>query len=140
MQVLKAVRAADTTFNRKEYQKAALKYKKAISMDHRQPIAWFRLALCYHKLGNIAEAVRNYEHAFELEKAFEIALNKGMAYLLLKDVDNAIRSFTQAIAADQGSETSRNKGQAFFQMGRAHLVKEEPRKASNYFERSEKCE
>ncbi|MFW9930730.1 MAG: tetratricopeptide repeat protein [Candidatus Thorarchaeota archaeon] len=139
VQIVKAIKSADTAFKSKDYQKAILRYKKAASMDSKQPLIWFRMGLSYYFLNNYFEAIKAYETAYSLEKHYEIAINKGLAYLAVKDFDKAEKSFNQALQQEKGPNDSKIKGEIYLQLGRTLLAKKDLKKALKMLERSEKC-
>ncbi|OLS16485.1 MAG: Beta-barrel assembly-enhancing protease [Candidatus Heimdallarchaeota archaeon LC_3] len=139
-QIIKAIKSADSAFKSKDYQKAIVRYKKSASMDPKQPLIWFRLGISYYYSGNLLEAIRSYERAFEIEKHYEIAINLGLSFLGLKKYDDAEKSFNQAIHLDKSPKNSRIKAEIYFQIGRTLHAKGDLKKSLKMLDKSESCE
>jgi tetratricopeptide (TPR) repeat protein len=66
MKALKNVEVGDYYFKRKNYRAALDRYKEALYYKENDAVATFRLAVCQEKLGDPAEARKNYEQYLKI--------------------------------------------------------------------------
>lgn len=66
MKAMKDVEVGDYYFKRKNYKAALDRYKEALYYKDNDAIATFRLAVCQEKLGDKAEARKNYEQYLKI--------------------------------------------------------------------------
>ena len=66
MKAIKDVEVGDYYFKRKNYKAALDRYKEALYYKENDAIATFRLAVCQEKLGDKAEAKKNFEQYLKI--------------------------------------------------------------------------
>ena len=66
MKAMKNVEVGDYYFKRKNYRAALDRYKEALYYKENDAVATFRLAVCQEKLGDAAEARKNYEQYLKI--------------------------------------------------------------------------
>jgi len=76
-------------------------FSKAISLDHRYPVALAARGRANLKLGNHTEAIKDYTQAIEFEPGnWEFLTGRGAAYFQMGGYDSAIKDYSDAIAAN----------------------------------------
>ena len=66
-----------------------------------KPGNWMRRGTCYHALGNLEQAIRDYDHALELNPDYAKALAyRGVAYNTLERYSDALDDLTLSIELD----------------------------------------
>ena len=81
------------------YPEAAAAYKQALSLDTKNPIAWYDLGVAYSAMELFPEAIDAYSKAIELDSGMAQAFNNRAAiYARLKQFDKAIADCDQAVA------------------------------------------
>jgi len=85
-------------YARGEYEKAILKYRKAVKKDKKFAFCWDNLGICYRKIGNYQEAINCYKKSLALDPKGEVPLmNLPVAYGYLEQYDNAIDAYQKMI-------------------------------------------
>jgi len=80
---------------------ASKDFSKAISLDHRYPLALAARGRANLKLGNQADAIRDYTQAIGYEPGnWEYLAGRGAAFFQSGDYDRAINDYSDAIAAN----------------------------------------
>ena len=88
-------RATSDAKARKEYQKAASDFEKAVKLDSTFFEAYNNLGYCYRKLGDFPAALGAYDNAISLNKDFAQAREyRGQTYLAMGKLDLARNELT----------------------------------------------
>jgi len=66
MKALKDIEVGDYYFKRKNYKAALDRYKEALYYKDNDAVATYRLAVCQEKLGDKAEARKNFEQYLKI--------------------------------------------------------------------------
>lgn len=75
-------------------------FLEAAEEEPQEPDVWFRVALCYEKMGDRARAAEHYKKAIELKPDFAAALNNlGAIYISEKKFEEAVRVLAEAVKA-----------------------------------------
>jgi tetratricopeptide (TPR) repeat protein len=97
---------------------------KAVTLDTKSALAYRNRGLAYHDLGQLNQAIEDYNVAIRLEPtAFESYFERGNAFLDLGQNQKAIADYDQALALDAGRATAwLNRGQAYRRLGKLALA------------------
>jgi len=91
-------RTGASYYNRGEYEKAIVAYKRAIELNPDSTEAYYHLGMSYSSLGKYKEAVEAYTRAIRIKSDYAAAYyNLGHAYSNLNRHDKAIKAFRQSI-------------------------------------------
>ena len=72
-------------------------YKKAIGLDPKDSVAYYRLSTAYNKVGNHVEAINAANSCLKYKPNYAPAhLQLGDAYKKLNQIDNAINEYRKA--------------------------------------------
>lgn len=83
------------------FQAALAYFEEATRREPNEPDAWFRLGLCWEKIGQTDKARENYLKAISLRPAFGVALNNlGAIYNGQGKYDDALAALRKAVQAD----------------------------------------
>jgi tetratricopeptide (TPR) repeat protein len=86
---------------RGQYVEAVALYKKALTMDPKDPLAHFGLGIVHGKMGQLDEAIREYRAALAITPDHTASwINLAAVLLELKKTDEAIATFTHAADLD----------------------------------------
>jgi outer membrane protein OmpA-like peptidoglycan-associated protein len=96
----KALSEAERFFGIKAYESALPKFLEAIQAGEKDPMVYYKTAICYQKSPNSNDqlkAIPYFEYALANGKGFPIALNYdlGNLYLRNEDLPKAIETFTR---------------------------------------------
>lgn len=95
---LEIQRTGASYYNRGEYEKAIVAYKRAIEINPDSTEVHFHLGMAYSSLGKYKEAVEAYTRAVRIKPDYAAAYyNLGHAYSNLNRHDKAIKAFRQSI-------------------------------------------
>ena len=101
-----------------DFGSAILYYKKALTYTddkmfvHKEPIIYTKLAICYKKIQNTDESIKNYEKVYSLyieenpEKANEILLSVAQIYSETYKFDNAKEVYKRILYSPKGVSPS----------------------------------
>ncbi len=77
-----------------EYKKAIDAYKMAISLDSKQPVYYYNLAVIYYRLELNQAALANLNKALDLDPNFaEAWYNKALTLHRLKEIDSSLYAY-----------------------------------------------
>jgi len=122
-------------FNIKEYNLALEYFKKSSDIQINFYSAYHQIALTHEKLGNINEAIKNYNTAISLntEKLNISWNNLGAIYLKLKKFEEAFKCFKEAVSLNgDKSLVFNNVASTYFELGESSLGKTYLKKAAEY--------
>ncbi|HEX5734504.1 MAG TPA: tetratricopeptide repeat protein [Blastocatellia bacterium] len=95
---LEIQRTGASYYNRGEYEKAIVAYKRAIEINPDSTEVYYHLGMAYSSLGKYKEAVEAYTRAIRIRPDYAAAYyNLGHAYSNLDRHDKAIKAFRQSI-------------------------------------------
>ena len=87
----------DISYDRENFDDAVEYYKKAIALNSKDGVAYFRLATAYNAVGNYVEAINAANSCLAHKANYAPAhMQLGDAYKKLKQLDNAIKEYTNA--------------------------------------------
>jgi len=93
---------------RREFERAAAEYKKALRLDKRLPAAWYNSGKDFQEQGRLKDATAAFSKALKLHPNDTWALNnRGMAYRQLQDLAKARRDLEEALRIDPGFEQAK---------------------------------
>ncbi|RPI50873.1 MAG: tetratricopeptide repeat protein [Acidobacteria bacterium] len=95
-----------------------------IFLDPRNDGAFVNRGIAYRRIGNIALALRDYDHAVQLNPAAADAFNnRGNAYRDLNEFDRAVRDYDEAIRLNpRYAHAYNNRGVIFLEAGEPGLA------------------
>jgi len=93
---------------RKDYEKAAVEYKRALDLDEHCPAALYNYANDLLKTGSYRRAMRLFSNSLRHYPTDVWALNnRGLAYMKMEKREKAQRDFQAALRIDPGFEQAR---------------------------------
>ena len=121
--------------SKENFEKAAVAYEKAISIDHEYPLVYSNLGTLYlsifiktKDLKTYEKSLQNFKKAIELDSDCAVAYNGlGDAYRRAGNLDGAIYSWEKAL------EIRPDFGQTLYNLGLVYLYKGDKIKALDYF-------
>ena len=97
-QKLTAEDVADIQMARKEYQEAAVSYKKLTETNPNNAIYWNKLGIALHQQEQLSGALKSYQQATKVDPKYADAQNNiGTIWYQRKKFSKAIRSYQRAI-------------------------------------------
>lgn len=126
---LEIQRTGASYYNRGEYEKAIVAYKRAIEINPDSTEVYFHLGMAYSSLGKYKEAVEAYTRAVRIKPDYAAAhYNLGHAYSNLNRHDKAIKAFRQSIQYDPDNV------EAYLALANAYFDSGNEERAVNTFE------
>lgn len=93
---------------RKNFEKAAIEYGRALDLDPRLPAAWYNYGNDLLRAGECRRAARFFSKSLRLYPTDVWALNnRGLAYLKLGRRKRALQDFQEALTFEPGFEQAR---------------------------------
>jgi regulator of sirC expression with transglutaminase-like and TPR domain len=93
---------------RKDFDKAAPEYERALDLDHRLAAAWYNYANDLLRQGEMQRAIRYFTKSLRLYPTDVWALNnRGLAYVKADKKDKARKDFLEALRLDPGFQQAK---------------------------------
>jgi tetratricopeptide (TPR) repeat protein len=97
-QRLTAEDVADIQMARKEYQEAAVSYRKLVEVNPKNAVYWNKLGIALHQQEDLVDALKSYQRSAKADPSYADAQNNiGTIWYQRKKFSKAIRAYQRAI-------------------------------------------